>query len=139
MTTRWSFIASDTRWRAPATSWDSLRRRSVRLRDTKARRCCESTTSMWVTSMGKVTLDVSLVGEIGSSELAAFAFVFPILFLLISVAGGIYVAAAAACAGAVRLDNGRVRRGPLLQSVLVSLILGALVAAVLHACLPGLL
>jgi Na+-driven multidrug efflux pump len=97
------------------------------------------TASTALTSMGKVTLDVSLVGEIGSSELAAFAFVFPILFLLISVAGGIYVATAAAFAGAGRLDNGRVRRGPLLQSVLVSLILGALVAAVLHACLPGLL
>lgn len=97
------------------------------------------TASTALTSMAKAMFDVSLVGKIGGSELAAFAFVFPILFLLISVGNGIYVATAASFVGNDRIDDGKVLLGPFLHSALVSLMLGALVGGAMLLLLPFLL
>lgn len=97
------------------------------------------TASTALTSMVKAVFDVSLVGRIGGDELAAFAFVFPILFLLISVGNGIYVATAASFVGDDRIADGKVLRGPFLHSVLVSLALGVLVGGAMFLLLPTLL
>ncbi|MDG2539208.1 MATE family efflux transporter [Dyella jiangningensis] len=97
------------------------------------------TASTALTSMAKAMFDVSLVGRIGGDELPAFAFVFPILFLLISVGNGIYVATAASFVGDDRIVGGKVLRGPFLHSVLVSLALGAMVGGLMFFLLPALL
>lgn len=97
------------------------------------------TASTSLTAMAKAALDVSLIGKLGSSELAAFAYVFPILFLLISVGNGIYIATAACFVGADRIADRRVFLRPFIHSMMVSIILGGGVAIAMRLLLPALL
>lgn len=94
------------------------------------------TASTSLTAMVKAMLDVALVGRVGGSELAAFAFVFPVLFLLISVGNGVYIATAAAFSDRDRIVDGHVMRRPFVHSMLVSVMLGVVVAAVCVVFLP---
>jgi Na+-driven multidrug efflux pump len=97
------------------------------------------TASTSLTAMVKAALDVSLIGKLGSSELAAFAYVFPILFLLISVGNGVYIATAACFVGADRIADRRVLLRPFIHSMMVSITLGAVVAIAMRLLLPALL
>jgi Na+-driven multidrug efflux pump len=97
------------------------------------------TASTALIAIAKIGLDVWLVGRLGSSELAAFSFVFPVLFLMLSIGRGLYIATASIFAGANYIQGGRVNRTALLKVLTLSLLLGCGVSVVAYCSLPWLL
>lgn len=97
------------------------------------------TASTTLIAIAKIGLDVWLVGRHGSSELAAFSFVFPVLFLMLSIGRGLYIATASIFAGAHYIEGGRVNRIALLRILSLSLVLGSLVSVLTYCSLPWLL
>jgi len=82
------------------------------------------TASTTLVAMIKAAVDVALVGRVDAAQLAAFAFVFPILFLAISVGRGIYTGTAATFVVGGPLRNNRVITKTLAAALLLSTILG---------------
>lgn len=97
------------------------------------------TASTTLIAIAKIGLDVWLVGRHGSSELAAFSFVFPVLFLMLSIGRGLYIATASIFAGHQYIEAGRVNRTALLRILTLSLVLGTAVAVIAYCSLPWLL
>jgi Na+-driven multidrug efflux pump len=97
------------------------------------------TASTSFTAMIKVAIDVSLVGKLGSSELAAFTFVFPIIFLIMSAGRGIYIATAGVFSGDNYINDRHVYNRPVILALIVSLSLGLLVGAFMYCALPVLM
>lgn len=93
------------------------------------------TASTSLVAMIKLAIDASMISQHGVDELAAFAFVFPVLFLNISVGRGIYVATAAAFAGGRMVKGNSVFRPPLLAALCFSLLLGFCALLVLQLTL----
>ena len=97
------------------------------------------TASTSLAAMGKITFDVTLVGRLGNTELAAFAFVFPVIFIVTSMGQGIYIATAASFTRGINILDHRVALRPMLYAFAVSLFLGILIAIALRAILPDVL
>ncbi len=87
--------------------------------------------------MVKAAIDVALVGRVDAAQLAAFAFVFPVLFLAISGGRAIYTGTAATFIVGNGLHNGRVQIKPLVCALVLSaavgLCLGVLLLVLLQA------
>lgn len=88
------------------------------------------TASTTLVAMVKFAVDAALVGQRSATELAAFAFVFPLLFLAISAGRGIYTGSAAVFSNGGGLEDFLVKSRPLVGALLFSVAIGVTAGAI---------
>ncbi len=82
------------------------------------------------TMMGQSLIDTWFVGQVGDRELAAYGFGFPIIMIVMSVAIGLGAGTSSVVARAIGADNHRRARRLSTDSLILSFIVTAIIAAI---------